>query len=60
MPETSLKDTGEALQILAKASYTPSSNAREKIEQNCKGCQRSRESKISFCGPLPAKMSKNT
>lgn len=53
MPETSPKDSAKDVQILAKASYTPSAKAREKLKKNCDGCQRSQESKISFRGPLP-------
>ena len=53
MAESSPKDSVKEVQILARASYTPSPKAREKIKKNCDGCQRSRESKISFRGPLP-------
>lgn len=48
---TSPKDSDEDMQILAKASYTPSAEAREKIKKNCDGCQRSGGSTASFRGP---------
>lgn len=60
MSETSPKDSDKDVQILAKASYTPSPKAREKIKKNCDGCQRSRDSKISFRGPFPASRGGNT
>ncbi len=53
MPEKSSKDSARDVEILAKTTYSPSSKAREKMKKNCDGCQRSRESKISFRGPLP-------
>jgi hypothetical protein len=60
MPETSPKDSAKDVQILAKASYTPSPKAHEMMEKNSEGCQRSRESKISFRGPLPVDPPGNT
>lgn len=59
MPETSQKDGDVDVRILAQASYTPSPQAREKMEKNRDGCQRSRESKVSFRGPLPVNRAKN-
>lgn len=41
-------EAAEALQVLGKASYTPSRKAREMMKKNCEGCQRSGESKIPF------------
>jgi hypothetical protein len=45
-----MTDVTETELILAKASYTPSGKASEKIKKNCDGCQRSQESKIPFRG----------
>ncbi len=44
-------------EVLAGVSYTPSAKARERIKKNCERAERSRKSKIMFCGPLPVKVS---
>jgi len=54
MSEISPRERGKVGELLANVSlYTASPAARDKIRQNCDGCERSQQSKVCLRGPLP-------